>query len=141
MMERAADAWDHDQFKTIIVKVANIEIVRSQIPVAFSSLNEGAQYYKALTFYLNESPTLLPDLLSVLAARIDHSRVVSIFRKQDHIPLIRSYLIAVQHLNILAVNEAYNELLIEEEDHHTLRDSIEGFDSASLGNAHLPRRV
>lgn len=26
MMERAADAWDHNQFKEIVVKVANIEI-------------------------------------------------------------------------------------------------------------------
>jgi hypothetical protein len=26
MMERSADAWDHNQFKEIIVKVANIEI-------------------------------------------------------------------------------------------------------------------
>jgi peptidyl-tRNA hydrolase len=26
MMERAADAWEHNQFKEVVVKVANIEI-------------------------------------------------------------------------------------------------------------------
>ncbi len=56
-------------------------------------------YYKALQFYLTEQPLLLTDLLSVLIPRIDHSRVVRIFRVADHIPLIRSYLIAVQHVS------------------------------------------
>ncbi len=26
MMERSADAWDHNQFKEIVIKVANVEI-------------------------------------------------------------------------------------------------------------------
>ncbi|KAI8996350.1 clathrin heavy chain [Trametes punicea] len=112
MIERSADAWEHNQFKDVIVRVANVEI-----------------YYKALTFYLQEQPTLLTDLLSVMIPRIDHARVVRMFQQIDHIPLIRSYLIAVQHLNIEAVNEAYNNLLIEEEDYMTLRDSIDSFDN------------
>lgn len=32
-------------------------------------------------------------------------------------------------LNIEAVNDAYNDLLIEEEDYKTLRDSIDSFDN------------
>ena len=64
----------------------------------------------------------------------------------DHVPLIKPYLIAVQHvslkdtnvlrlmtivrqLNIPSVNEAYNRLLIEEEDYETLRHSIDSFDN------------
>jgi clathrin heavy chain len=47
----------------------------------------------------------------------------------DHIPLIKPYLIAVQDLNIPSVNEAYNRLLIEEEDYETLRHSIDSFDN------------
>jgi hypothetical protein len=35
------------------------------------------------------------------------------------------YLISVQKNNIPAVNEAFNDLLIEEEDYKTLRDSID----------------
>ncbi|KAH7873015.1 uncharacterized protein C8R40DRAFT_1161946 [Lentinula edodes] len=122
MIERSADAWEHNQFKDTIVRAANVEI-----------------YYKALSFYLQEQPTLLTDLLTVLIPRIDHSRVVSMFRKMDHIPLIRSYLIAVQHLNIEAVNDAYNDLLIEEEDYKTLRDSIDSFDN--FNNVALARRL
>ena len=57
-----------------------------------------SSYYKALTFYLQEQPTLLTDLLSVMIPRIDHARVVRVFRQIDHVPLIRSYLIAVQHV-------------------------------------------
>ncbi|KAF8661339.1 hypothetical protein AX16_001434 [Volvariella volvacea WC 439] len=122
MIERAADAWEHNQFKEVIVRVANVEI-----------------YYKSLTFYLQEQPTLLTDLLSVLIPRIDHARVVRMFRQIDHIPLIRSYLIAVQHLNIEAVNDAYNDLLIEEEDYKTLRDSIDSFDN--FNNIGLAKRL
>jgi len=122
MIERSADAWEHNQFKDVIVRAANVEI-----------------YYKALTFYLQEQPTLLTDLLTVLIPRIDHSRVVRMFRQIDHIPLIRSYLIAVQHFNLEAVNDAYNDLLIEEEDYKTLRDSIDSFDN--FNNISLAKRL
>ncbi|KAG8220859.1 hypothetical protein J3R82DRAFT_2354 [Butyriboletus roseoflavus] len=122
MIERSSDAWEHNQFKDVIVRVANVEI-----------------YYKALTFYLQEQPPLLGDLLSAMIPRIDHARVVRTFRQIDHIPLIRSYLIAVQKLNIEAVNEAYNDLLIEEEDYKTLRDSIDSFDN--FNNISLAQRL
>ena len=113
-MEHAPDAWEHDQFKAVLPHVANVEI-----------------YYRALTFYLEQHPLLLNDLLTVLAKRIDHARVVRMFKKRDHdnVPLIRSYLMSIQHLNIEAVNDAYNDLLIEEEDYETLRVSIDGFDN------------
>jgi clathrin heavy chain len=35
---------------------------------------------------------------------------------------------AVVQLNIEAVNDAYNSILIDEEDYNTLRDSIDSFD-------------
>lgn len=114
IMEHCSDAWDHDQFKSVLPQVANVEI-----------------YYRALTFYLEQHPLLLNDLLTVLSKRIDHGRVVRMFKKRDHdnVPLIRSYLISVQHLNVEAVNDAYNDLLIEEEDYETLRASIDAFDN------------
>lgn len=98
-----------------------------------------------MSFYLQEQPTLLTDLLTALIPRIDHARVIKMFERNDNIPLIRPYLIAVQHvsymfnffgrilisfqLNVEAVNDAYNSLLIEEEDYKTLRASIDGFDN------------
>lgn len=114
VMEHPAESWDHDQFKSILPKVANLEI-----------------YYRSLSFYLQQHPLLLTDLLTVLAARIDHARVVRMFRKadNDNVPLIRSYLMSVQHHNLEAVNEAYMDLLIEEEDFETLRVSIDGYDN------------
>ena len=101
MIERSADAWEHTQFKDVIVRAANVEMYI----LNFFGVSETniccRSYYKALTFYLQEHPTLLNDLLSVMIPRIDHSRVVRMFSKVDHIPLIRSYLIAVQHVRSL----------------------------------------
>lgn len=112
MMERAADAWEHHSFKDIIVKVNNLEI-----------------YYRALNFYLQEQPLLLTDLLQSLTARIDVNRVVRMFEKSDNIPLIKPFLLSVQNQNKKAVNKAIHDILIEEEDHKTLRDSVEHYDS------------
>ncbi|ODH28145.1 hypothetical protein ACO22_04005 [Paracoccidioides brasiliensis] len=112
MMERAADAWEHHSFKDIIVKVANLEI-----------------YYRALNFYLQEQPLLLTDLLQALTPRIDVNRVVRMFEKSDNIPLIKPFLLNVQPQNKKAVNNAINDLLIEEEDYKTLRDSVENYDN------------
>ncbi len=112
MMERAADAWEHHSFKDIIVKVANLEI-----------------YYRALNFYLQEQPSLLTDLLQALTARIDVNRVVRMFEKSDNIPLIKPFLLNVQPQNKKTVNNAINDLLIEEEDYKTLRDSVENYDN------------
>jgi len=112
MIERASDAWEHQSFKEIVVKVANLEV-----------------YYRALNFYLQEQPTLLTDLLQVLTPRIDVNRVVRIFEKSDNIPLIKPFLLNVQSQNKRAVNNAINDLLIEEEDHKTLRDSVENYDN------------
>ena len=112
MMERAADAWEHHSFKDIIVKVANLEI-----------------YYRALNFYLQEQPSLLTDLLQALTPRIDVNRVVKMFEKSDNIPLIKPFLLNVQSQNKKTVNSAINDLLIEEEDYKTLRDSVENYDN------------
>lgn len=112
MMERAADAWEHHSFKDTVVKVANLEI-----------------YYRALNFYLQEQPSLLTDLLQALTPRIDVNRVVRMFDKSDNIPLIKPFLLNVQTQNKRAVNDAINDMLIEEEDHKTLRDSVENYDN------------
>jgi clathrin heavy chain len=63
-MNHSPEAWDHMQFKDVVVKVANVEL-----------------YYKAVHFYLQEHPDLINDLLNVIALRVDHTRVVDIMRK------------------------------------------------------------
>lgn len=112
MMERAADAWEHHSFKDIIVKVANLEI-----------------YYRAINHYLTEQPLLLTDLLQALTPRIDVNRVVRIFEKSDNVPIIKPFLLNVQGQNKKIVNNAINDLLIEEEDPKTLRHSVETYDN------------
>jgi len=57
------------------------------------------------------------------------------FEKSDNIPLIKSYLTAVQPRNIEAVNNALNELYMEEEDYKSLKDSTttySNFDAMAL---------
>jgi clathrin heavy chain len=112
MMERAADAWEHHSFKDIVVKVANLEI-----------------YYRALNHYLQEQPLLLTDLLQALTPRIDVNRVVRMFEKSDNTPIIKPFLLNVQGQNKRVVNNAIHNLLIEEEDYKTLKDSVENYDN------------
>jgi len=112
MMEHAPVAWKESQFKDIITKVANIEL-----------------YYKALNFYLEYKPMLINDLLTVLSQKLDHNRTVQFFRKKDHLDLVKPYLRAAQTLNNKAINEALNDLLIEEEDYEGLQASIDAYDN------------
>lgn len=112
VMERPENSWEHQQFKEITVKVANLEI-----------------YYKAINFYLQQHPSLLTDLLQALTPRIDVNRVVRMFQKSDNLPLIKPFLLNVQSQNKRTVNDAINDLLIEEEDYKTLRDSVENYDN------------
>ncbi|KAL5974984.1 hypothetical protein ACLOJK_031660 [Asimina triloba] len=112
IMNHSPDAWDHMQFKDVAVKVANVEL-----------------YYKAVHFYLQEHPDLINDLLNVLALRVDHTRVVDIMRKAGHLLLVKPYMISVQSNNISAVNEALNEIYVEEEDYERLRESTDLHDN------------
>jgi len=111
MMDHSADAFDHTSFKEVVVKVSNLEI-----------------YYKAISFYMAEQPQLISDLLTVLTPRLDVSRVVRMFQKSDNLPMIKSFLVAVQSQNNSVVNNAYHDLLIEEEDYKSLRSSVDGYD-------------
>ncbi|KHG02496.1 Clathrin heavy chain 2 [Gossypium arboreum] len=112
VMNHSPEAWDHMQFKDIVVKVASVEL-----------------YYKAVQFYLQEHPDLINDMLNVLALRVDHTRVVDIMRKAGHLRLVKPYMVAVQSNNVSAVNEALNEIYVEEEDYDRLRESIDLHDN------------
>ncbi|KKA30068.1 hypothetical protein TD95_003579 [Thielaviopsis punctulata] len=112
IIERAENSWEHQHFKEIVIKVANLEI-----------------YYRAIKFYMEQHPSLLTDLLQVLTPRIDVNRVVKMFQKSDDLPLIKPFLLNVQTQNKRIVNDAINDLLIEEEDYKTLRDSVENYDN------------
>ncbi|KAK6203342.1 uncharacterized protein RJT21DRAFT_119481 [Scheffersomyces amazonensis] len=124
MIEKSEVAFDHTSFKEIIVKATNLEI-----------------YYKAIQFYINENPSLLVDLLSVLTPRLDLPRVVRIFVKSDNLPLIKPFLISVLEKNNSVVNGAYHDLLIEEEDYKSLKSSIENESNNRFNKLDLAERL
>ncbi|KAL5102347.1 hypothetical protein RYX36_006674 [Vicia faba] len=109
------EAWDHMQFKDIIVKVSRVEL-----------------YYEAVHFYFAEHHDVINDLLNVLARRVNHTRVVDIAQKvyisRGPHPLIKPYMVAVSS-NVFSVNEALNEIYVEEEDYDRLRESIDLHDN------------
>lgn len=120
MMNHSPDSWDHVGFKDVAVKVSNAEV-----------------FYRAVGFYLQEQPQLVTDLLKVLESRIDHVRVVGTLRRSNAIPLCKDYLLAVQKANLKDVNEAVNDLFIEEENYADLKSSIttyDNFDKLALAN-------
>jgi clathrin heavy chain len=111
MIKYSAQAWDHPLFKDTISKVSSHEV-----------------HFKAIRFYLEEHPLLINDMLSIIIHKLDHIRAVAVIKDANHLPLVKPYLIAVQNENIQAVNEALNQLYIEEEDYQSLKASIENFD-------------
>lgn len=124
MIEKSEVAFDHTSFKEIIVKVANLEL-----------------YYKAINFYLNENPSLLNDLLSALAPKLDLPRVIRMFVKSDNVPLVKTFIISVLDKNNSVVNSAYHDLLIEEQDHKSLKSSIENENHNRFNKLDLAERL
>ena len=111
LIEKSTKDLDHAYFKEVVVKVSNLEI-----------------YYKAINFYVKFHPSLLVDLLTALTPRLDIPRTVKIFSKSDNLPLIKPFLINVLPKNNSVVNQAYHDLMIEEEDYKALQDAVDSYD-------------
>lgn len=126
MMDHSATAWTASGFTTVIAKAGNLEVM-----------------YKAIQFYVDEQPEMLNDLLSVLSPKVESSRVINILRRTNTeefgmlglLPLCKGFLIKVQDGNVPEVNEALNDVLIEEgslDELETSIDSYDNFDQFSL---------
>lgn len=72
---------------------------------------------------------LINDLLKLLAMKIDLTKCVQVMKRTGYIALITPFLKSVQNQNISAVNEALNEIYLENEDYESLRNSIKEYDS------------
>jgi len=72
---------------------------------------------------------LLGDLLNLLGQKLDLTKTVQIMKRTGHIALIAGFLESVQPQNIRAVNEALNEIYLENQDFEKLRISIKTYDS------------
>jgi len=112
MMQHSPVAWSNDQFLMVIQKTANSELL-----------------YRAISFYLEEQPEKLEALMKAIESKVDHQRVVVQLRQCGHLALAEPYLKSAQTHNLPAVNEAYNELLLEKEDFVGLRKSLESYDA------------
>lgn len=78
MMEHSPTAFRHDLFSQNIIKVANHDL-----------------WYRSIIFYLEEEPMLLNDLLKLLAAKIDLTKVVQVMKRTGQIALITPFLKSV----------------------------------------------
>jgi clathrin heavy chain len=64
-----------------------------------------------------------------LHAKLEPRRVIEIVKPFGALPLIHKYLAYIQNKNDVMVNEALNNLYIEEENYKALRESIDNFDN------------
>lgn len=112
MMEHSPTAFKHDSFSNIIQKVTNNELL-----------------YKAISFYLEEEPEHLCELLRHITSKVDLSKVVTQIRKAGYLPVIVDWLKSVQNKNNQAVNDALNQLYLEIGDFTALRESIANYES------------
>merc|ERR1712127_478427 len=110
-------AFETDLFLDSVVKVRNGEIM-----------------YKAVNFYLTMHPMLFTRLMEVLEELVDHSRVMNQLRRTGDwaLQIGQAYMKSVQKENLSAVNEALNELYIEDEDYESLRKSIDKFQNFNM---------
>ena len=61
--------------------------------------------------------------------KVDLTKCTQVMKRTGHISLITPFLKSVQNQNISAVNEALNEIYLENEDYESLRASIKEYDS------------
>ena len=119
MIDHSTEAWDHVLFRDSLAKVKKSDLL-----------------YRAVDFYLLEQPKRVNELLQALVQLFDPAVVVDRARRRFVLPLIKPYLALVQKdVDVIEVNEALNEILIEEGDHAALRASIElraSFDHGAL---------
>ena len=107
MIEHSPLCWKHDLYCQVLRKVTNSNL-----------------YNKSIDFYVKEQPQLLNDMLKVISSKVDLSTTVSQLKKNSALPLATPFLKSVQSANNYDVNEALNEIFIEEEDPESLRTSI-----------------
>jgi len=107
MIEHSPLCWKHDLYCQVLRKVTNSNL-----------------YNKSIDFYVKEQPQLLNDMLKVISSKVDLSTTVTQLKKNSALALATPFLKSVQSANNYDVNEALNEIFIEEEDPESLQTSI-----------------
>ena len=90
-------------------------------------------------FYSNTTAVTPNFQTSIFPRGIALFSLIACSSQVNHLPLVKPYLRSVQSHNNKAINEALNDLLIEEEDYNGLRASIDAFDN--FDNIALAQRL
>jgi len=96
-------------------------------------------YSEAIKFYVDEQPQLLNEMLKVIANKLDYSTTVYELRRASAVALALPFLKSIQSSNHFDVNEALNEVHVEDEDSDSLKNSI--LEYASFEQINLARRI
>lgn len=107
MLEHAGVALDHDRLGKALLKCTNTDTL-----------------YSALRYYATQHPKRVNDLLALLASRVDPIKIVGLFERMALLSLAKGYLVSVQSMHSPVINQALNEVLLEEEDVEGLQLSI-----------------
>lgn len=110
VMKHPAACYDHSEFRELVTPVSNVDIL-----------------YRSVEFYVEFDPLKTVDHLDVIGSRLDPSRLVHIFRQKDNLQLIKPYLRKIQSVNVQDVNEALNQMYIDDGDYKSLRESIDSY--------------
>lgn len=110
MMKHHSACWDHEIYKDVVNHLGASDILYTSIP-----------------FYLKTHPDLLNDYLATVFKKVDPEKVMIEAQRIAPIYLIRNYLESAQERNSKKVNEALNDLYIEEENFDALRHSVESY--------------
>ena len=89
-----------------------------------SKVTNSNLYNESIHFYMAEQPQLLNDMLKVIANKLDLSTAVHELRNCGALYIAVPFLKSVQPANNFDVNEALNEIYVEEEDPDSLKNSI-----------------
>ncbi|CAN1748695.1 Clathrin heavy chain 1 [Linum perenne] len=104
---------------------------RLNIPKLIRACDE-QQHWKELTYlYIqyDEFDNAATTVMNHSPEAWDHMQFKDIVVKAGHLLLVKPYMVAVQSNNVAAVNEALNQIYVEEEDYDRLRESIDLHDN------------
>lgn len=134
----------HDQAIEVMIQHSPICFKHDLFTQTLQKISNTLLYNEAIHFYIQEDPQDINDMLKKNSGRLDLSSIVHEIRKTGYLSLFLPFLKSVQSANNYDVNEAINEILLEEEDPESLKVSIleyASFDQISLAkkieNHHL----
>lgn len=107
VMVEHPEGWDHELTCRAVQRISSPDTI-----------------LRVVKFYLDEAPLKVNELLTLVGTRIDPTRIVEHFKQTKLLPLIKGYLTTIQLNHSVIVNNALNELLLEEEDVEGLRISL-----------------